>query len=249
MMRTRKAVLITTVCVMALCMSACSSNETDAAPVTETPSAEPAESTEPQLAETPSEEEQIDIIYKNALDSTVCIFTPTGNNGTGFLYNEHYVITNAHVLYEAEDFTLQDSKNNEYKGTVVFQDEANDIAVIRADDFPGTSVVFGNSDEVQTGDMLVLIGNPADGKPFSFCTGKKVDPEEDFLKSIETYIPTDAPIVSGYSGGPVFNLAGELIGISNAAYTGDLSEYDFDHLSLLIPINRVKAEIEENCVN
>ena len=102
MMRTRKAVLITTVCVMALCMSACSSNETDAAPVTETPSAEPAESTEPQLAETPSEEEQIDIIYKNALDSTVCIFTPTGNNGTGFLYNEHYVITNAHVLYEAE---------------------------------------------------------------------------------------------------------------------------------------------------
>ena len=60
---------------------------------------------------------------------------------------------------------------------------------------------------------------------------------------------TETPIVSGYSGGPVFNLYGELIGISNAAYSGDLSEYDFDHLSLLIPINRVKAEIEENCVN
>ncbi len=230
-------------------MSACSPNETDAAPVTETPVSQPAESTEPQPAETPSEEEQIDTVYKSALDSTVYIVTPGGNNGTGFVYNEHFVITNAHVLYEAEDFTLQDSKNNEYKGTVVFKDEANDIAVIRADDLPGTSVVFGNSDEVQTGDMLVLIGNPANGEPFSFCTGKKVDPGEDFLKSIEAYIPTDAPIVSGYSGGPVFNLSGELIGISNAAYTGDLSKYDFDHLSLLIPINRVKAEIEENCVN
>ena len=60
---------------------------------------------------------------------------------------------------------------------------------------------------------------------------------------------TETPIVSGYSGGPVFNLSGELIGISNAAYTGDLSEYDFDHLSLLIPINRVKAVIEENCAD
>ena len=163
-MRTRNAVLITAVCVMTVCMSACSQNETDAAPVTETPASQPAESTEPQPAETPSEEEQIDIVYKNALDSTVCIFTPTGNNGTGFLYNEHYVITNAHVLFEAEDFTLTDSEGQEHKGTVVFKDEANDIAVFRADDFPGTSVVFGNSDEVATGDMLVLIGNPADGE-------------------------------------------------------------------------------------
>ncbi len=77
--------------------------------MTETPVSQPAESTEPQPIETPSEEELIETVYKNALDSTVCIFTPTGNNGTGFLYNEHYVITNAHVLYESEDFTLQDS--------------------------------------------------------------------------------------------------------------------------------------------
>ena len=53
--------------------------------------------------------------------------------------------------------------------------------------------------------------------------------------------------VSGYSGGPAFNMKGELIGISNAAFTQDLSEYGFDHLGLLIPIDRVKDQIEAHC--
>ena len=152
------------------------------------------------------------------------------------------------MLYETDDFTLQDADGNESKGTVVFRDDGTDIAVIRAEDLQGASVRFGNSDEVKTGDMLVMIGNPADGKPFSFCTGKRIEPDEDFYMHIDTknsYILTDAPIVSGYSGGPVFNLDGEVIGISNASCTGDLSQYDFDHLSLIIPISRVKAEIEE----
>lgn len=55
----------------------------------------------------------------------------------------------------------------------------------------------------------------------------------------------DADIVSGYSGGPVFDRHGELIGISNAAYMGDLSEYELDHVSLIIPINSVKEMIEK----
>jgi S1-C subfamily serine protease len=63
------------------------------------------------------------------------------------------------------------------------------------------------------------------------------------------YIPSDADLRSGYSGGPVVNLSGELIGISNAAYTGDLSAYGLEHRSLIIPINRVRKEIEENCAD
>lgn len=60
------------------------------------------------------------------------------------------------------------------------------------------------------------------------------------------YIALDANISSGYSGGPAFNINGELIGINNAGYIGDLSEYEFDHLSFIIPINRVKQIIERN---
>ena len=101
------------------------------------------------------------------------------------------------------------------------------------------------------GEQVVLIGNPVDGTPFSYCTGKRVELEEKFCEQVNSrkwYIPVDADIVSGYSGGPVFNLRRELIGISNAAYIGDLSDYEFDYLGFIIPINKVKEQIETNCV-
>lgn len=103
---------------------------------------------------------------------------------------------------------------------------------------------------MRTGDPLIMIGNPSEGEPFSLCTGKLVEPDEDFRRQIDAqnqFITSDADLISGYSGGPVFNLAGQLVGISNAAFAGDLSQYGFEHLSLIIPINRVRAEIKENC--
>ena len=202
-------------------------------------------------ASIPSEEEQIRTVYQNSLESTFCIFTPGGNNGTGFLYNDTYVITNAHVLYDTDQFTLMDAEKNEYTGTVVFTDYETDIAIIQANGIHGQSVRLGNSDDVRIGDRLIMIGNPADGDPFSLCTGQRLEPV-DFVQQMDQeglYIPSDADLRSGYSGGPVFNLSGELIGISNAAYTGDLSEYGLEHLSLIIPINRVKQEIENNCAD
>lgn len=194
-------------------------------------------------------EEQMEAIYNNALESTFCIFTSNNNNGTGFLYQDTYIITNAHVLYDTDDFTLVDHQKKEHEGTVIFTDHQTDIAIIQIDDYEGRSVTLGDSDAVSVGEQLVLIGNPAGGEPFSFCTGKCVELDEE-LQQLNTpekwYIPTDANIISGYSGGPAFNLNGELIGICNAAYTGDLSDYAFDHLSFLIPINRVIEQIDAN---
>ncbi len=110
-------------------------------------------------------------------------------------------------------------------------------------------MTFGDSDALPLGEQVLLIGNPADGEPFSYCTGRRVKAEGDLFRSIDPkqYLPVDAPIVSGYSGGPAFNMQGELIGISNAAFTEDLSEYGFEHLGLLIPINRVKELIAAYC--
>ncbi|MBR6951176.1 MAG: trypsin-like peptidase domain-containing protein [Oscillospiraceae bacterium] len=73
------------------------------------------------------------------MKSTGCIFTSTGNNGTGFVYKENYVVTNAHVLFEAEDFVIRDAEGAEHEGTVVFTDDGTDIAVIRINDRPGVS--------------------------------------------------------------------------------------------------------------
>ncbi len=107
------------------------------------------------------------------------------------------MITNAHVLYEADNYTLKDVNENEYEGETIYTDTSNDIAIIEINNFEGKSVTFGNSDEISIGDEVLLIGNPANG-------------------------------------------------INNACYIGDLSEYEFDHLSFIIPINRVKQIIERN---
>jgi len=90
----------------------------------------------------------------------------------------------------------------------------------------------------------------ADGVPFSYCTGERVKLFEELqqmIDSVHRYIPVDANLVSGYSGGPAFNLSGELIGISNAAYIEDLSAYGYNYLGFIIPINEVRDLIEENC--
>ena len=228
----------------------------DPGAVTDPPPTEPSatavvteeDTTETETGSVPSEEKMTESVYQNGLGSTFCIFTSTDNNGTGFLYKENYVITNAHVLYDTDDFTLLDHEQKEHKGTVIFTDDSIDIAVIQLDDYEGRPVTIGDSDKVTAGEQILLIGNPAEGTPFSSCTGKRVEMDKELQQMLnpdEWYIPVDAGIISGYSGGPAFNMNGELIGICNAAYTGDLSGYGLEHLSLIIPINNVKEQIDE----
>jgi len=181
---------------------------------------------------------------------TYCIFTSRGNNGTGFLYKDQYVITNAHVLYDTEDFTLLDADGQEHDGKIIYMDAGTDLAIIQVYDVQGKSVQFGNSNDFPVGEQVLLIGNPSVGSPFAYCTRKRVELDAQLQQSLDSsyrYIPLDADLVSGYSGGPAFNLSGDLIGICNAAFTGDLSAYAFDHLSLIIPIDSIREQIEANC--
>ena len=120
--------------------------------------------------------------------------------------------------------------------------------MIKVEGMRRDSVTFGDSDALAAGDELLCIGNPAEGEPFSYCMGKLLEQSDrmkETLKGIDAYLASDADIVSGYSGGPIFSLAGELVGISNARYQGDMSAFGVDQLSLLIPINRVREKIEE----
>lgn len=252
----RYLVLLLTVCCTAFCLCGCGyeenenivlENELPQAKTEITPDIPEPENPEKEV----TEEEKIESVYLEGKEKTFCIFTSNGGNGTGFLYKDKYVITNAHVLYDADDFTLKDAKEQEYKGTVIFNDFETDIVIIQIDNYQGESVKFGDSDSIVVGESVILIGNPLDGEPFSYCTGKRVELEDPFCEQVnsrEWYIPVDANIVSGYSGGPVFNLSGELVGISNASYIGDLSAYEFDYLSFIIPINKIKELIESYCV-
>ena len=209
----------------------------------ETETVIPAEET------TESEPEDIETVYDRCVQNVVCIYTTEGNNGTGFIYNEEFVITNAHVLSEQDTFTMADTEERELGGTIIMSDHASDIAIIRLDENLGKSVTFGDSDSLNVGEEAVFIGNPYSGESFSYCIGKRIDPGDELSERFNPesrYIAMDADIVSGYSGGLVFDRHGELIGISNATYIGDLSEYELDHVSLIIPINSVKEIIEKS---
>lgn len=248
----KKLIVLITVCCIVIFLNGCGHEPIEDTAVATAPTeAAMVESDISSAKIEETETETIESVYRDGLDMTLCIYTPNGNNGTGFLYKDKYIVTNAHVLYEAEDFTLKDHKGREYKGTIIYADNESDIAIVQVDGFQGRSVRFGDSDSLAVGEQVILIGNPSDGDPFSYCTGERVRLDEELQKTLDSqnrYIPVDANVVSGYSGGPVFNMTGELVGISNAAYIGDLSAFEYDHLSFIIPINRVKEQIETNCV-
>lgn len=145
---------------------------------------------------------------------------------------------------------MQDVNGQEYTGTVIYRNPADDIAVIKAEGLSGTSVTIGDSDALSAGDPLLCIGNPFDGEPFSYCTGKCLDLDEELEQQVDknsVFIHSDADLVSGYSGGPVFNINGEMIGLGNGAFMNDLSAYQLEHLSFMIPISRVMEQIETAC--
>lgn len=107
-------------------------------------------------------------------------------------------------------------------------------------------MVLGDSDEVKVGDTITAIGNPNGDLSFSKAKGKVLNVDKELLDKIDKerkYIWYDGDVISGYSGGPVYDKEGKNIGILNTKYVGDLSKYDFDNLSGIIPINRVKIVI------
>lgn len=142
--------------------------------------------------------------------------------GSGFIIDAAgYVVTNAHVIADADEITVTLHDDTAHKATLVGRDSKTDLAVLKFD--PGkkalTAVPFGNSDAARVGDWVVAIGNPfglggtvTAGIVSARARDINAGPYDDFLQ-------TDASINRGNSGGPMFNLAGEVIGINTAIFS------------------------------
>ncbi len=137
--------------------------------------------------------------------------------GSGFIINKNgTVITNNHVIANAEDILVKvDSK--EYKAKVIGSDPYMDLAVLKIDSKEKFSPVnFGDSDKARVGDWVVAIGNPF-GFSGTVTSGIISARNRDInLTRYDDFIQTDASINQGNSGGPLFNLKGEVIGINTA---------------------------------
>ena len=141
--------------------------------------------------------------------------------GSGVIINAEkgYVITNNHVIKDADKITIQLDDGREFKAKLVGADPQSDVALVQIDNPKNlTALKFADSDKLRVGDFSVAIGNP-------FGLGQTVTSgiisalgrsTGDADEGYQNYIQTDAAVNQGNSGGPLINLKGELIGINTA---------------------------------
>ncbi len=138
--------------------------------------------------------------------------------GSGFIIDEKgIVITNNHVIQGAEDILVRVNGDKEYEATIIGKDSLSDIAVLQIksqDKF--IPVKFGDSDKARIGDWVIAIGNPF-GLGGTVTAGIISARNRNIgMTRYEDFIQTDASINTGNSGGPLFNMGGEVIGINTA---------------------------------
>ena len=213
------------------------------------PASDPQPEAEPEVTVIPEEPDPAEDaagIEERVLRSTVNIVTGKGDFGAGFAVENGYVVTNYHVLYGSpEDITVITYDRDEFQGVLLGYDAEADIAVLEI----GTDLepsVLGDSDAVIAGQTVTAVGNPYGDLSFARAPGKILDVDAELLDLIDRerrFLHYDGDAVSGFSGGPVYDAQGAVIGVLNSRYAGDLSAYDFDCLCGIIPINTVKESV------
>lgn len=199
-------------------------------------------------------------VYAANVNSTVGITTSITTNywgytstsaasGSGFIITEDgYILTNYHVIEGANTVTVTLYDGTAYEAEVVGYDAANDLAVLKVEAEDLSPVVLGSSDKLLVGDEVVAIGNPLGELTFSLTAGyvSALDREVTLSGGITMdLIQTDCAINSGNSGGALFNLYGEVIGITNAKYSGSSSSgASIDNIGFAIPIDSVLNIVE-----
>lgn len=141
--------------------------------------------------------------------------------GSGFFIDpKGYIITNAHVIDSANEIIVKTSDNIQYNAKIIGIDKMTDIALIKIDsEKPFDYVKIGDSDELKVGDWILAIGNPF-GLGGSVTAGIVSAKSRDIdAGSYDNFIQTDASINQGSSGGPMFNMSGEVVGINTALYS------------------------------
>ncbi len=159
--------------------------------------------------------------------------------GSGVIISSSgYVITNHHVIDGASSITVRLKNGKEYQASLIGSDAGADIAVIKItpkEDDELTVAKLGNSDNLLTGEEIIIIGNPLGSLGGTVTNGiiSALDREITIDGENMTLLQTNAAVNPGNSGGGMFNLYGELVGVVNAKSSGS----DIEGLGFAIPIN------------
>lgn len=181
------------------------------------------------------------------------LFGYTGDEtstGSGvFISPDGYILTNNHVIEGAKSFQIIFSDGSQQDATLVGTDQYSDLAVLRVSGNVPAVATLGNSDALNPGETVIAIGSPLGDFKNTVtvgvvsATGRSIDTGQGY--SIDGLIQTDAAINQGNSGGPLVNLAGEVIAINTliirSSGTGTVAE----GLGFAIPINTARAVADQ----
>ena len=167
-------------------------------------------------------------------------------SGSGFFVSDQgYIITNAHVVQNTREVSIILSNGSEQAAVVVGADKYNDIAVLKAEGPVPAVAALGNSDVLQPGESVIAIGSPLGDFKNTVtvgvvsATGRSIDTGEGY--QVEGLVQTDAAINQGNSGGPLLNLAGEVIGVNTLIVRGSGGGAVAEGLGFAIPIDTAQA--------
>ena len=171
--------------------------------------------------------------------------------GSGFVISEDgYIVTNYHVIEGASTIKATFFDGTVYDAVLVGGEQSNDIAVLKIEAEGLTPVIIGDSDDLHVGQTVTAIGNPLGELTFSQSAGivSAKDREVTLSDGLTiNMIQTDCTINSGNSGGPLFNIYGEVVGITSAKYSnnGSYSEATIEGIGFAIPMNDVVSLIKD----
>ena len=169
--------------------------------------------------------------------------------GSGFFITaDGYVVTNYHVIEGGTKVTVTTHNDEKYEAQIVGHEANNDLALLKVDQENLPHVTLGSSNALKVGDQVVAIGNVLSTFASSLTVGyvSGVDRVVDTEGTAMNMIQTDVAINSGNSGGPLFNMYGEVVGITSAKFSGNSrSGASIEGIGFAIPIDDVTGMIED----
>lgn len=192
-------------------------------------------------------------IYEKVFPSVAsisCVHADGGGTGTGIVMShDGYVITNYHVIDNAQRIYVQLGEKSQYEAQLIGGDETTDLAVLKVEAEGLIPAEFGDSDMLRVGDSVVAIGDPLGTQLRGTMTDgiiSAINRDLNLSGRQMTLIQTNAALNSGNSGGPLINCYGQVIGIN----TMKMSNYSFasstvEGLGFAIPITQAKPILDE----
>ncbi|MEB8388495.1 Do family serine endopeptidase [Rhodobacteraceae bacterium KMM 6894] len=166
--------------------------------------------------------------------------------GSGFVISEDgYIVTNNHVIESADEIIIEFYEGGELVAKVIGTDPKTDIALLKVEaDAPLPFVAFGDSDTARVGDWVIAMGNPL-GQGFSVSAGIVSARNRALSGTYDDYIQTDAAINRGNSGGPLFDMNGEVVGVNTAILSPNGGSIGIGFSMASNVVNRVVDQLKE----